>query len=205
MHSVSRRRLFAAALVGLAAICALRVLRPPAVPTRPVWVAAHDLTGGRPIASGDVRVEHLPSADVPEHAITAATSPVGRILAAPVRRTEPLTDVRLLGTSLLTAIDAPDAVVVPVRVTDGAASIALVHAGDAVDIIAVSDPSLASTDAGSTVVHDVRVLATPTPEASDPTGDAGGVLIVAASPQQAAALAAAATGSQLSVAVRRST
>jgi Flp pilus assembly protein CpaB len=140
---------------------------------------------------------------VPDGSLDSAVSPVGRLLADPVRRDEPLTDVRLLGTSLLTATDDPGTVAVPVRVADGGAAIALVHAGDEVDVIAVSDPALATTSTGSTVVHDVRVLATPTHDSTDTSDDGAGLLIVAASPRQAADLARAAAASQLSVAVRR--
>jgi pilus assembly protein CpaB len=198
-----RRRLVAAALAGISVVCTISALRPSPVATRALWVAARDLTGGAPIAAGDVKLERVPSGDLPAGAMAAATHPVGRLLAAPMRRGEPLTDVRLLSPSLLTASDQPNDVAVPVRIADGAATIALVHAGDLVDVIAVAAADNPTPAAGSTAVHDVRVLATPTLHNAAATGDeTAGLLIVAATTHQAAALAAAAANSQLSVAVQ---
>jgi Flp pilus assembly protein CpaB len=204
----TRRRLAVAAFTGLAVVCGLNALRPPTTPTRRVLIAVHDLSGGSPLAAGDLAVERLPSRDVPAGAFSAAAGVTGRLLAGPMRRGEPVTDVRLLSPSLLTAADQPDAVAVPVRVADGAAALALVHVGDVVDVIATADPGVGVPTAGSTVVHDVRVLATPatgSPADAVDSGDTSGagLLIVAATDRQAAALAQAGAGSRLSVAVRR--
>lgn len=201
-----RRRLVAAALAGIAVICTISALRPSAPATRAVWVAARDLSGGDPLATTDVQVERLPTADVPDGALGSQIAPVGRLLAAPMRRGEPITDVRLLSPSLLATSDLPGAVAVPVRVADGPAVLALVHTGDTVDVIAVADSADGGPATGSTVVHDVRVLATPAhgAAASDGGSDGlAGLLIVEADHRQAAALAKAATNSQLSVAVQR--
>jgi Flp pilus assembly protein CpaB len=209
-RKVAPRRLVVAILVGIAVVCSLSALRPAAAHTTAIWVAAHDLPGGTPIAAGDLRVERLPAVDVPAGALSGSTSVAGRLLAGPMRRGEPLTDVHILSAALLAATDQPDAVAVPVRVDDGPAALALVHAGDRVDVLAVSDgggsvPGGGSdpADAGS-VVHDVRVLATPTRRDDASTGDTAGLLIVEASHRQATALARAAAGYRLSVAVRSS-
>lgn len=198
-----RRRLVVAILTGIAVVSGLSALRPSPPPTQPVWVAARDLPGGEPLASGDIRIERLPTADVPADAFSANTNLVGRLLAAPMRRGEPLTDVRILSASLLTATDEPDDVAVPVRVADGPATLALVHAGDLIDVIAAPDSGTGGRPASFTVVHDVRVLATPTHDNDPGSGDTGGLLIVEASNRQAARLAQAATGARLSIAVRR--
>jgi Flp pilus assembly protein CpaB len=201
-----RRRLLVAVLTGIGVVCGISAARPTPPPTRSVGVAARDLPGGEPLAAADLAPRRLPSADVPDATLPASVSPVGRLLAAPMRRGEPLTDVRLLSPSLLTATDQPGAVAVPVRVADGPAALALVHAGDLVDVLATSDAGAGDPLAGSTVVHDVRVLATPAHDAAADNGgspDSAGLLIVAASPRQAAALAQAAAGARLSVAVRR--
>jgi Flp pilus assembly protein CpaB len=61
---------------------------------------------------------------------------LGRLVAGPVRRGEPLTDVRLLGPSLLAAVArGPDVVAVPVRFADAGAA-ALLRPGDRVDVLA---------------------------------------------------------------------
>jgi Flp pilus assembly protein CpaB len=197
-----RRRLIAALLAGAAVVIALTSLRPPATATVAVWSAAHDLAGGAALSTTDVQVERLPVPDVPAGAMSAAHPVAGRMLAAPVRRGEPLTDVRLLSTSLLTALGSSGLVAVPVRVADGPAAAALVQPGDRVDVIAAADAQDAGTTTTTTVARGVRVLAVPgrVPDAS--SDDTGGLLVVAATDAQADALAQAATGARLSVTVR---
>jgi Flp pilus assembly protein CpaB len=195
-----RRRLIAALLAGAAVVSGLTALRPPAAVTVRVWSAARDLPGGAALTSTDVTVERLPVADVPAGALAAARPIAGRMLAAPVRRGEPLTDVRLLSTSLLAALGTPGLVAVPVRVADGPATSALVQPGDRVDVIAAADPS-AGAATTRTVARGLRVLAVPG-GADDASGDTGGLLVVAATTAQADALAQAATGARLSVSVR---
>lgn len=199
------RRLIVAALVGIAVICGIDAARPPTVSTRQVWVATRDLSGGEPLRTDDLRLERMPVVDMPAGAVSPTGELAGRLLAAPVRRGEPITDVRLLSPTLLAALDQPGLVAVPVRVVDGPATLALVRAGDRVDVIGAMDPGAGVGAAGAAVVHDVRVLAIPTrvdPTATD-SGDGAGLLIVAATPRQAADLAQAAATSRLSIAVRR--
>jgi pilus assembly protein CpaB len=200
-----RRRLVVAILTGIAVVSGLSAVRPSPPPTQRAWVAARDLAGGEPLASGDVRVERLPSADLPAGALLASTTVLGRLLAAPMREGEPLTDVRILSSSLLTATDKPGDVAVPVRVADGLAALALVHAGDLVDVIAAPDADSGGPTTSFTVVRDVRVLATPTHDAAGDgaSADSAGLLIIETSTAQAATLATASTGAQLSIAVRR--
>jgi pilus assembly protein CpaB len=197
----SRRRLIAALLAGAAVLSALSALRPPAVATVRIWAAARNLTGGVALARSDVRVERLPATDAPVGALGATHPIVGRMLAAPVRRGEALTDVRLLSTALLTALGTSGLVAVPVRVADGPATAALVQPGDRVDVIAAADPQDAGAVTTTTVARALRVLAVPG-RASDASGDTGGLLVVAATAAQADALAQAATGARLSVTVR---
>lgn len=197
----ARRRLVVAGLVGLAVVCGLSALRPAPVATRRVWVAARDLSGGRPLTAADLLAKSLPRTDVPAGAFLASGRLVGRLLAAPVRRGEPLTDVRLLSASLLAARGEPGDVAVPVHVADVASALALVHTGDRVDVIAATDAVSGVASQASTVARGLTVLAPPSTR--DAGGDGGGVLIVAASSQTAAALAGAATDARLSVAVER--
>jgi Flp pilus assembly protein CpaB len=199
----TRRRLVAAALAAAAVVCALNALRPPPIPTRQIWVAAHDLAGGAPLTTSDIRAAPLPLTALPHDALRATQRIVGRVLAAPMRTGEPLTDVRLLSPALLTAMGTPTAVAVPVRVADGPAALALVHAGDRIDVLAVADADAAATSSGSVVVHDVQVLATPANDPGNGTDSMAGLLIVAASSRQAAALAQVAATSRLSVSLRR--
>src|SRR3954453_13507652 len=108
------RRSIAAVLAGLAVLASLSALAPKRPPTRMGWTAAHDPAGGAPIRAADVVASRLPLTAVPAGALQAGSTVVGRLLAAPVRRGEPLTDVRLLGPSLLAALGRPGQAPVPV-------------------------------------------------------------------------------------------
>ena len=178
--------------------CGLQALAPSSPPTVRVLVAATDLAGGRVLTSADLRLARLPPAAEPTGSLDDPVQARGRVLAAPVRTGEPITDVRLVGPGLLGAL-GPGLVAVPVRVAD-AASVSLVTAGERVDLLAApADP----TGRPATVVASaVRVLVVP------PSSDAGlggsgssdgALLVVAATRPVALALAAAATSERLSL------
>jgi pilus assembly protein CpaB len=200
------RRFAAAFCAGLAVLCALHVLHPRPPATRAVWVTAHDLAGGAPLGPQDVKPERLPLHAIPRGALPAAVRIVGRLVAAPMRAGEPITDVRLLEPSLLAALGRPGLVAVPIRLADGPAAAALTRAGDVVDVLGTpgDDGGGASTStAGSTrvVASALTVLAVP---ARDGSGDDGaGLVVVAATSTQAARLADAATTTRLSLALLR--
>jgi Flp pilus assembly protein CpaB len=196
----TRRRSISALLLGLAVVSAVTALRPAPARTVTVWVAARDLPGGAPLSRADLRQVRLPAAGVPAGALPSSASPAGRLLAAPVRRGEPLTDLRLLSGALLRASGSSTDLAVPVRITDGPAALALVRAGEAVDVIAATDTAEAGAEVTAVpVVEDVRVLAVP-----DRLGaDDAGLIIVAATSTQATALAQIPPGDRVSVALRR--
>ncbi len=195
-----RRRLLAAGLAAVAVVAGLRAVTPAPAATVSVWAAAHDLAGGRPLTVGDLRRVALPTGAVPAGALRATADVVGRLLAAPVRRGEPLTDVRLLEPALLAALPEPGLVAVPVRVADGSAAAALVGPGDVVDVLAAGDPTAGGARDATTVAAGVRVLAVPAAAGRD--GDAG-LVVVATTDRQAAALAQASASARLSLALRR--
>jgi len=194
---VGRHRvLLSAGLAAAAMAAALGVLAPhPAAVVR-VVTAAHDLAPGRPLAAGDLRVRALPRTVAPAGALTAVSALVGRVLAAPVRAGETLTDVRLAGAGLLSGRDA-GLLAVPVGLADAAAA-ALLRAGDQVDVLAASTAPGAPPYA-QVVAPDATVLAVPS--AGDDSGE-GALVVLAATPSVAGRLAAAAVSSRLSVAVR---
>ena len=195
-----RRRLAAVGLLAVAVLAGLRAVTPSPPPTITVWAAAHDLTGGQPLSLADLARLALPVAAVPAGALRAGAAPVGRLLAAPVRRGEPLTDVRLLGPSLLAALPQPGLVAVPVRVADGSAAAAVVKPGDLVDVLETADPAGGGPRVPMTVAARVQVLAVP--GASD-SADGGGLVVLAATPGQAAALAQASAAARLSLTIER--
>ena len=197
LRAVTRHRgLLAAGLAAGSVASALTVLTPTPEPGVLVLRAARDLPAGTALAAGDVVQVELPSAAVPDGALTAAPDALGRLLAAPLRRGEPLTDVRLAGTGLLGAADE-GLLAVPVRLAD-AASAALLHAGDRVDVLAAGSGA-AAAPAAQVVAASAEVLAVPA--AVHDSGE-GALVVLAATPQVAARLAAAAVSSRLSVALR---
>lgn len=154
-----RRRALAALCVGLAVWTGLRVVAGPTPATTPVLVAAHDLPAGSVVEADDLVSRSFPPALVTPGAL-GADDLLGRTLAAPVSRGEPLTRVRLAAPGLLAGY--PGLVAVPVRLPD-ADSVALLRIGDRVDLLATdlgTGPSAATT---RPIAHDVVVLALPGP------------------------------------------
>lgn len=191
------RWLVAAGLLGIAVLLLAAEPRPaPAVPSTSVVVAARDLPGGVALIRSDLRSARLPRALVPVGALRRTNAALGRATSGPVRAGEPLTDVRLLGPALLRAVAGAAAVAAPIRIADPGA-VALLRAGDRVDVVAAGS---AGTEQPRVVATDVPVVGVPAP---DSDGAAEGALIVlAASPEIAARLVAAAATSRLSVTVR---
>jgi len=180
-------------LAGAAVLTALPLVAPPGAATTPVLTAAHDLLPGAPLGDADLTVVALPTDVVPQGALLDRSEAVGRFVTGPVRRGEPLTDVRLLGAGL---VKDRGLVAAPVRLADPA-TLALLHAGDRVDVLAALTDDAHEGQPAVTVAAGLRVLAVPT---HDDTGD-GALLVLAATPEVAARLASAAVGARLSVTV----
>jgi Flp pilus assembly protein CpaB len=192
------RRLLAAALAALAVVVGLDSLA-PSTRSLTVWVAARDLAGGSPVTAADVAVRKVPVGLVPRGALRATAHILGRLVAAPMREGEPVTDVRLLEPPLLVALGQRGAVAVPVRVSDGAAAAALVHPGDVVDVLSAGSGDGGDARSVATLVAE-RVTVLSVPAGVD--GNGGGLVVVAVTRAQAAALALAAAGSRISLALR---
>ena len=196
-RAVSRHRgLLAGGLAAGSVASALGVLAPAAEVGVPVLRAARDLPAGTALTAGDLRVDAVPQAMVPDGALTDADALTGRLLAAPVRRGEALTDVRVAGAGLLPA-GQEGLLAVPVRLAD-AATASLLRAGDRVDVLAASSAPGTAVDA-VLVADDARVLAVPV---AVPDGGDGALVVLAADSRVARRLAAAAVSSRLSVALR---
>lgn len=192
LRAASRHRaLLAAGLAAAAVASGLSAVVPAAPATVPVLTAAHDLAAGAVLGPDDLVAAALPPSLVPDGALADAAVVTGRLVAGPVRRGEPLTDVRLLGAGLL---PPGDDVAVPVRLAEPATG-ALVRAGDVVDVLSASpDGGVAA----AVVATGLAVLSVP--ELGDAAGE--GALVVLAAPRPTAArLAAAAVTGRLSVVV----
>lgn len=184
------RRLLAAGLAAAAVALGIEAASPTAPETVDVTVAASDLDGGAKLAADDLATARLPPDALPRGLLDADDA-LGRVLAGPVRAGEPITDRRLLGPAVLDGWGA-DLVAAPVRLTDPGAAVYL-RPGDRINLLAT--PADGAGPA-TTVAADTPVLAV---EASDDESlDGGALLMVAASPEAAAELAAAAVTAHLS-------
>jgi Flp pilus assembly protein CpaB len=150
---LARRRLLAAVLTAVAVAAGLRAVEPPPAPTAPLLVAARDLPPGEVLGAEDLQT--LPvDPGVPPSGVVPLEEALGRTLAAPVRRGEPVTDVRLVSAGLLAT--TPGLAAVPLRIPDPGV-VGLLSVGDVVDVLAT--PPRGGT--AETVAADVTVLALP--------------------------------------------
>jgi Flp pilus assembly protein CpaB len=198
---LARRRPIAAVAAAAAVAAGLHAAADPPPVTTPVLTAARDLPAGVVVRPGDLVRTAFSHASVPDGVLASGAEAVGRTTAAPLRAGEPITDVRLLGGSMLKAY--PDAVAAPVRIGDPGA-VRLLRVGDQVDVIA-ADPQ---TGEAATVAFRAPVVALPgEPGAGSALGGdgttSGGLVVLAVSEPTARALAGAAVSSYLSLVVDR--
>ena len=164
-------------------LAALHELRPPPADVQPVLTVAHDLPAGVTLSSKDLATVDLPVGTAPAG---LAHEAVGRVLAAPMRAGEPVTDVRLVGAPLAAAY--PDSVAVPVRLPD-AGMAGLLHVGERIDLVA-ADPQ---GDEARLVAAGLTVLALPpADDEATASGLPGRLVLLAAPPGSAEEIAQAA-------------
>ena len=182
-----RRRLLAAGLTGVAVAAGLHTVASPPPATRAILVAARDLPAGAELAPADLVLAEFARGSAPDDVVA---DPAGRTLAAPVRRGEPVTDVRLVGPQLADGLSGLTAT--PVRLPD-AGMVGLLRVGDRVDLVA-ADPRGTGAE---TVVADAPVLAIPSEAAggSGAAGLPGRLVVLGVGPDAVDAVAAAAVGS----------
>lgn len=195
-RAASLRRGAAVALVGLAAVLALNPNRESSADDA-VVVAVRDLAPGTVLGAREVALRGLPAQLVPDGAARTATAVLGRTLAAPVRRGEPLTDVRLTGSDLTRSVATnPDLVSVALRLADSGVA-ALLRPGCTVDVVTVGERQ----DEPVVLARGARVLAVL--DAGARTGDHDGRLVlVALDPLAATRVAAASISQTLTVTLR---
>ncbi|WP_244931481.1 SAF domain-containing protein [Nocardioides sp. W7] len=193
---LAHRRLLAAALAAVAVAAGLQASAAPPPATVPVTVAARDVPAGRVLAPGDLATAAFAPGTAPDD---LATEAVGRVLASPLRRGEPVTDVRLVGPALTEG--HPGRVALPVRLPD-AGMAGLLRVGDVVDLVA-ADPQGGKP---TLVAAEVPVLALPAgPAEHGGTGGTalgGRLVVVGARPDDVPVIADAAARLFLSYAWR---
>lgn len=208
------RRLLAAGLAAASVALTISALSPESPASVEVVTAARDLGPGVVLSAEDLASARLPPDAVPAGTQRSAGSVTGRVLAAAVRRGEPLTDVRLVGRPLLAALQADNLVAAPVRFAD-AASVALLRPGDRVDVLAASSsgpgPPMTSETSTlppaavpprSTVVAEAATVLTVPADRPGGLGGEGALVLLAVRPEVATGLARAAVASRLSYTLR---
>jgi len=187
---LARRRSLAAALTAIAVLGVLREVSPPPGPTVEALVARHDLAAGTVVTADDVHTVRLPRGLVPDGLVDA---PVGSVLAAPLRRGEPVTDVRIVGPGLATGF--PDRVLVPVRFPDAAAA-DLLRPGDVIDVLAAG----ARSGVAGVIAADVTVVVIPAERTDSGTfgsNTSGRLVLLAVHPDDAVDVAVSQVGQLL--------
>jgi Flp pilus assembly protein CpaB len=182
-----RRRLLAAVLTAVAVAAGLHAVAAPPPATVSVLVAARDLPAGTELTSTDLVTGAFAPGSAPDNLVA---DPAGRTLAAPLRRGEPVTDVRLVGPQLTEGL--PELTATPVRLPD-AGMVDLLQVGDRIDLLA-ADPRGAGAE---TVTVDAPVLAIPSEAASGPgtAGLPGRLVVIGVGSEEVDTVAAAAVGS----------
>lgn len=211
------RRPVAAVLAACAVGTTLLALAPPAPPSRAVLAAARDLPAGAALAAADVTVVRMPPDLAPDGALQPGQKLDGLLVAGPIGRGEVLTDLRFVGSDLLTALaeDAGTLVAAPVRLADpGVARLLL--PGQLVDVLAAHSTTYdqlagagqavsAWSEPARVVAARVRVLSVAQPDADDMLGGTvgaeGPLVVLATTAETAAVLAGAAATAQLSVVI----
>jgi len=175
------RRALAAGLLITAGVLTLSD-RPGPQPGVHVLAVVRDLGSGSTLGSSDVTT--LVVAQAPDGALRITSEAVGRLLSAPVRKGEVLTDVRLV--SGAGPDPGPGRVAVPIRPADPG-TVELLTPGVHVAVLAVPENGSATV-----LAADAVVLSIPPPSKSDPSRR----LVVLAVPTPAAdrITATAATG-----------
>ena len=191
------RRPLAALAAGVAAFSLAQAASPPDPATTPVVVAARDLAGGITLTSADIRVVSMPTALAPGGTPSSASAVRGRVLAAPERAGEPVTDRRLVGDNLVAGY-GPGLVASPVRIGDSDA-VGLLEVGDHLDVYA----SGRDARGRGAVVTDVAVVAVPAPN-DEPGAHQGALVVLAVTTDQAADLARASGEAVLTISLRAS-
>ena len=158
-------------------------------------MASRDLPAGHSLAAVDLTVAQVSPEMVPAGSLSepgSSGSWVGRHVSGPVRRGEVMTDAALLGEELLIG-SPPGSQAVPLRLTD-AATVQLLRQGQLVNVVLSASLGIDGPTSNEVLARAVPVLWTPTLAATSgllPGPEMDGLVVVAATAEQAALLAGA--------------
>jgi pilus assembly protein CpaB len=189
------RRKLAVLAVLAAVLTGLAAAAPEGPPTVSVVRAAEQLEAGVRLTGDDLEVAEVVAADAPDGLVTDPAELLGRTLVAPVPRGQVLTSL-----AVVSARASPGRVLAPLRLADPDA-VALLRAGDVVDVLAADAQSEQAFVAGRAV----RVVTVPSPLDPEAGPDpAGALVLVEVDAETARVLARAAVSATLSVIWRSS-
>jgi pilus assembly protein CpaB len=193
------RRLAIALLLCVAAGITVHQLTPPPADTVTALAAARDLPAGTALAGADLVATPIPQRLMTAGAVADRSQATGKQLAAPMRKGQLLTDAQLLGPGLL-AGTPPGSAAVPLRMADPS-SIQLVSPGQLVNVVLTGANGYDQQSPSEVLASSVAVLWTSGQGGQTGqwlgTGETDGLIVVAASPDQAARLAGASTQGKL--------
>jgi pilus assembly protein CpaB len=193
------RRLAVALLLCVAAGITVHELTPAPSHTVPAMAAGRDLPAGHTLGGTDVSAVNVPPSVLSSGTFATTAEVSGKQLAAPLRKGQLLTDAQLVGPGLLTGAP-PGSAAVPLRMADPT-SIQLVSPGQLVDVVLTSGLGYEQKSASKVLAAAVPVLWTSEREGQGgqwlAAGDSDGLVVVAATPAQASALAGASTQGKL--------
>ena len=192
-----RRRLLAALLCCAAAGTGVQALLPPDSGEVRIVVSAADLPAGAVLTEQDLKILAVAAAAVPPGSFTAVAQLSGERLATPLKQGSPLMPTSLVGAGLLTGAP-PGSVAVSVRPADPAI-VQLLNPGQLVDVVLGHPDGLQPSGPPTVLAADAPILWTAEDgaEAWPGAGDSGAVVVLAAAPGEAAALAAASGAGQV--------
>ncbi len=189
------RRWFAALFAALAVLAALNAFSSAETSGAPTVVAARSIPGGTKVVAEDLRIVRLPPAMVPAGAFSEPAAVIGHTVVIPVPARGVLTPASLLESDALVAAGK---VALPVRFAE-ASALPLLRVGSHIDVLGAT----ANGSDYGVVASDVRVVAIPAPsEGGVLGGSQSGLVLVEVDSGQAATIAAAASVSAVSFALR---
>jgi pilus assembly protein CpaB len=193
------RRLAVALLLCLAAAISVHQLTPAPVDTVTALAAARDLPAGSALAPSDLARVQVPPDMMAAGFLDEESLLAGKQLAAPLRKGQLLTDAQLLGPGLLAGTPAGSAAV-PLRMADPS-SIQLVSPGQLVNVVLTAGNGFDQQSPSEVLASAVPVLWTSGKGGQSGqwlgTAETDGLIVVAASAEQAARLAGASTQGKL--------
>ena len=193
------RRLALALLLCAAAAITVHQLTPAPVYTVTALAAARDIPAGAAMSPADLASVQVPPGMMASGFLKESGEAAGKQLAAPLRKGQLLTDAQLLGPGLL-AGTPPGSAAVPLRMADPS-SIQLVSPGQLVNVVLTSANGFDQQDPPEVLASGVPVLWTSSQGGQGEqwlgTAETDGLIVVAATADQAARLAGASTQGKL--------